>query len=173
MTGVFKDLPSNSHLVIDMLISYQTIRHYIGNDKNPNDVTETTWTWSDYYTYIQLKPGANWKALQAKLPDFMNRHYNSLPANKADNDYNTLELYPLTDIHLYSHYGEEAEAGGDGSSVSFLFLIAFFIAAIAWVNYINLATARSLERAREVGVRKVLGALRTTSSASSSPKASC
>jgi putative ABC transport system permease protein len=160
VTGVFKDLPSNSHLVIDMLISYQTVRRYIGADKNPNDPTETTWTWSDYYTYIQLKPGADWHALQAKLPDFVNRHYNSRPENKANNDYYTLELYPLTDIHLYSHYSEEAEANGDGSSVSFLFLIAFFIAAIAWVNYINLATARSLERAREVGVRKVLGALR-------------
>jgi putative ABC transport system permease protein len=161
VTGVFKDLPSNSHLVIDMLISYPTVRHYIGADKNPKDPTETIWTWSDYYTYIQLKPGTDWKALQAKLPDFINRHYNSLPENKAQNDYYTLELYPLADIHLHSHYGEEAEANGDGSSVSFIFLIAFFIAAIAWVNYINLATARSLERAREVGVRKVLGALRT------------
>jgi putative ABC transport system permease protein len=161
VTGIFKDLPSNSHLVIDMLISYPTVRHYIGADKNPKDPTETVWTWSDYYTYIQLKPGADWHTLQAKLPDFTNRHYNSLPENKAQNDYYTLELYPLTDIHLYSHYGEEAEANGDGSSVSFIFLIAFFIAAIAWVNYINLATARSLERAREVGVRKVLGALRT------------
>jgi len=66
----------------------------------------------------------------------------------------------LSDIHLYSHYTEEMEANGDGQSVFFLFLIAFFIISIAWINYINLATARSLERAREVGVRKVLGALR-------------
>ena len=67
---------------------------------------------------------------------------------------------PLKNIHLYSHYTEEAEANGDGQSVSFLFLIGFFIIGIAWINYINLATARSMERAREVGVRKVLGALR-------------
>ncbi len=160
VTGVFKELPSNSHLVIDMLISYPTMRHYIDAGKDPKDPTETAWTWSDYYTYIQFKPGADRKELQAKLPDFIDRHYNSLPENKANNDYYTMELYPLTDIHLYSHYSEEAEANGDGSSVSFLFLIAFFIAAIAWVNYINLATARSLERAREVGVRKVMGALR-------------
>ena len=160
VTGVFADLPANSHLVIDMLVSYPTVRHFIGADGNPKDPTETSWTWSDYYTYIQLKPGVDPKALQAKLPDFVNRHYNSLPENKANNDYYTLELYPLTDIHLHSHYSEEAEANGDGSSVSFLFVIAFFIAAIAWINYINLATARSLERAREVGVRKVLGALR-------------
>jgi putative ABC transport system permease protein len=161
VTGVFADLPANSHLVIDMLLSYPTIRHFIGADQSKIDQTETSWGWSDYYTYIQLKPGLDWKALQAKLPDFTNRHFNSLPENKSRNDYYILQLYPLTDIHLYSHCGEEAEASGDGNSVSFLFLIGFFIAAIAWVNYINLATARSLERAREVGVRKVLGALRT------------
>src|ERR1700733_13088233 len=67
---------------------------------------------------------------------------------------------PLKNIHFYSHYNEEASVNGDGKSVSFLFLVAFLIIAIAWVNYTNLATARSLERAREVGVRKLLGALR-------------
>jgi putative ABC transport system permease protein len=161
VTGVFQSLPSDSHLIIDVLVSYSTLRHYIGADPPSEDYSETAWSWSDYYTYIVLKKGADVKALEAKLPDFMSRHYNSLPEHKSQNDYNLLQLLPLTDIHLYSHYGEEAEANGDGSSVSFLFMIAFFIAAIAWINYINLATARSLERAREVGVRKVLGALRT------------
>ncbi|MBS1664001.1 MAG: ABC transporter permease [Bacteroidetes bacterium] len=160
VTGVFADLPTNSHLVIDLLVSYPTIKEYIGKENAPNDPTETVWTWSDFYTYIQLKPGTDWKALQAKLDGFMYRHYNSLPKQKSNNDYITLQLFPLTDIHLYSHYNQEAESNGDGGSVTFLFLIAFFIAAIAWINYINLATARSLERAREVGVRKVLGALR-------------
>jgi putative ABC transport system permease protein len=161
VTGVFQDFPSNSHLIIDLLISYPTWRHYIHDDPPAPDVTETAWDWNDYYTYIELKQGADVKGLEARLNDFMARHYNSLPEHKSNNDYNLLQLFPLNDIHLYSHYGEEAEANGDGSSVSFLFMIAFFIAAIAWINYINLATARSLERAREVGVRKVLGALRT------------
>jgi putative ABC transport system permease protein len=161
VTGVFQNLPSNSHLIIEVLISYPTLRHYIGADPPSQDYSETAWSWSDYYTYIRLKPDADLKALEAKLPGFMDRHYNALREHKSQNDYNLLQLFPLTDIHLYSHYGEEAEANGDGSSVSFLFMIAFFIAAIAWINYINLATARSLERAREVGVRKVLGALRT------------
>ncbi|HUB59129.1 MAG TPA: ABC transporter permease [Puia sp.] len=160
VTGVFADLPANSHLRVDLLLSYPTLKTWMNFGGN-EDYTQTAWTWSDYYTYIQLKPGADWHALQAKLGDFMNRHYNSKPEHKSDNDYILLQLFPLTDIHLYSHYGEEAEANGDGSSVSFLFLIAFFIATIAWVNYINLSTARSLERAREVGVRKVLGAIRS------------
>jgi putative ABC transport system permease protein len=161
VTGVFKNYPENSHLVLDVLISYPTLHQTFGAGNATYDPTELTWTWNDYYTYIELKKGTDPAAFQKKLRPFIDRHYNSLPQNKANNDFNTLQLFALTDIHLYSHYGEEAEANGDGSSVSFLFLIAFFIAAIAWINYINLATARSLERAREVGVRKVLGALRT------------
>ncbi len=79
---------------------------------------------------------------------------------KKNNIVTELHVIPLHDIHLYSNFNQEAEANGNGQSVDFLFMIAFFIIAIAWVNYINLATARSMERAREVGVRKVLGALR-------------
>ncbi|HTR30901.1 MAG TPA: ABC transporter permease [Puia sp.] len=160
VTGVFQSLPSNSHLILDVLVSYPTLKYFLGAYDNNNDYTQIAWSWNDYYTYIRLKAGTDPKAFQTKLQDFENRHYNSLPEHKANNDYDNLQLVPLTDIHLYSHYGEEAEANGDGSSVNFLFVIAFFIASIAWINYINLATARSLERAREVGVRKVLGALR-------------
>jgi putative ABC transport system permease protein len=160
ITGVFKNYPENSHLVLDVLISYPTLHQTFGAGNATQDPTETAWGWNDYYTYVELKKGTDPAAFFKKLRPFIDRHYNSLPENKAHNDFNTLDPFALTDIHLYSHYGEEAEANGDGSSVSFLFLIAFFIAAIAWINYINLATARSLERAREVGVRKVLGALR-------------
>jgi putative ABC transport system permease protein len=121
---------------------------------------ETSFGWTDFYTYILLRRGTNPQQVAAKLPAFIDKHYNDLPENKSAGDRISLSLMPLKDIHLYSHYTEEAEANGDGQSVNFLFLIAFFIIGIAWINYINLATARSLERAREVGVRKVLGALR-------------
>jgi putative ABC transport system permease protein len=80
---------------------------------------------------------------------------------KKNNIKDELHVLPLTDIHLYSNYNQEAEVNGDGQTVSFLFLIGVLIIFIAWINYINLATARSIERAREVGVRKVLGALRS------------
>jgi putative ABC transport system permease protein len=161
VSGVFKALPPNSHLILDVLFSYATYSDIVGRYGQPNDPTETAWNWPQFFTYIELRPGTDRDAFEAKLPAFMTRHYNGLPKNKSLNDFITLQLYPITDIHLDSHYGDEAEANGDGRSVSFLFMIAFFIAAIAWINYINLATARSLERAREVGVRKVLGAGRT------------
>ena len=80
---------------------------------------------------------------------------------KTNNVKDALSVLPVTAIHLYSNYNQEAEVNGDGQSVAFLFLIGILIILIAWINYINLATARSMERAREVGVRKVLGALRS------------
>ena len=160
VTGVFKDYPSNSHLKLSVLVSYPTYSQVIGTYGNPNDVLETSFGWTDFYTYILLRKGTDPKRVAAKLPGFIDRHYNDLPENKSVG--RPLQSQPdaLKEIHLYSHYTEEAEANGDGQSVTFLFLIAFFIICIAWINYINLATARSLERAREVGVRKVLGALR-------------
>ena len=72
----------------------------------------------------------------------------------------TYLLQPLTDIHLYSHYMMEPGTNGDGKTVYLLLGIAFFIVVIAWVNYINLATARAITRAREVGVRKAIGSQR-------------
>ncbi len=158
VTGVFKDYPANSHIRFTVLISYQSQK--TGNYDKAVDVMETSFGWTDFYTYLLLRKGTNQQQLAAKIPAFIDRHYNDLPENKSRGDRFSLSLMPLKDIHLFSHYTEEAEANGDGQSVNYLFIIAFFIISIAWINYINLATARSLERAREVGVRKVLGALR-------------
>ena len=160
VTGVFKNYPATSHLKLSILVSYPTFSKVIGTYGMPNDVLETSFGWTDFYTYILLRKGVNSKQVTAKLPAFIDRHYNNLPENKNQGDRYSLSLMPLKNIHLYSHYTEEAEANGDGQSVNFLFLISFFIIGIAWINYINLATARSLERAREVGLRKVLGALK-------------
>ena len=160
VTGVFKNYPANSHLKFSVLVSYPTYSQVTGTYGKTNDPVESSWDWTDFYTYVLLKKGTDAKQLANKLPGFIDKYYNDLPKNKATKDRYALSLVPLRDIHLYSHYTEEAEPNGDGQSVSFLFLVAFFIIGIAWINYINLATARSLERAREVGVRKVLGALR-------------
>lgn len=161
VTGVFKALPPNSHLILDVLFSYATYSDIVAKYGATNDPTETAWEWTDFYTYIELRKGTDRYGFEAKLPAFLARHYNSLPEHKSRNDFITFQLYPISDIHLDSHYRNEAEANGDRDSVTFLFLIAFFIATIAWINYINYTTAHSLERAREVGLRKVLGAFRT------------
>jgi len=160
ITGVFKDYPANSHLILHHLISYSTLGKQLRMGGDSSNSTETAWGWYDFYAYVKLKPGADWHALQDKLPAFCDRHINNDEWRKKNNARNELYLIPLTDIHLNSNYNQEAEVNGNGKAVGFLFLIAFLIISIAWVNYTNLATARSLERAREVGVRKVLGAFR-------------
>ncbi len=154
VTGVF-DYPKNSHLAIDYLLPLATLKRMI------HDTTgqiENMFDWYDYYTYIQLKPGTSTERLEAKFPAFCNKYMDDNKGNS--NTYDKLSVIPVKDIHLYSNYNQEAEVNGNGRTVTFLFLIAIFIIGIAWVNYINLTTARSTERAKEVGVKKVLGANR-------------
>ncbi|HYE55422.1 MAG TPA: ABC transporter permease [Chitinophagaceae bacterium] len=160
ITGVFKDYPANSHLDIEYLVSYKTLASIATAGGDTSNATETSWGWYDFYTYLQLKPGTDWKTLEAKLPAFADRYINSQEWYKTNNNKGELYLIPMQDIHLYSNVNQEAEVNGNGQAVAFLLLVAIFIIGIAWVNYINLSTARSVERAREVGVRKVMGALR-------------
>ncbi len=158
ITGVFKDYPKNSHLIIDYLVSYATLVNDILKGGEKSDPANTAFGWYDFYTYLQLKPGTTLQQFRAKLPAFTDKYINSKSWNKANNVKNVLDIIPLNDIFLYSNYNQEAEVNGNGGAVNFMFLIGFIIMAIAWINYINLSTARSVERAKEVGVRKVLGA---------------
>ncbi|MCB9265812.1 MAG: ABC transporter permease [Lewinellaceae bacterium] len=160
VSGVFKDYPANSHLAIDYLVSYQTlgkvIRQVWGDTTN---ATETNWGWYDFYTYLELHPDTDVEQFREQLPSFVDKHINAPRRERGgSNTANAIDIIPLKDIHLYSNVNQEAEVNGSGWAVSVLFASAFFILLIAWVNYVNLATARSLERAREVGLRKVLGA---------------
>src|SRR3569623_542564 len=99
------------------------------------------------------------KELQAKIHAFADKYVNKRKGAKGTQfSGNKLFIIPFSDIHLYSNYNQDAEVNGSGSAVNFKFLIALIILGIAWINYINLSTARSVERAKEVGVRKDLGA---------------
>jgi putative ABC transport system permease protein len=160
VSGVFKDYPSNSHLDIQYLSSYDAFKKYLLATGDSSNAAETAWGWYDFYAYLQLKPGTDKEKFAAKIPAFSDRHMNSREGAKKNNNRTEIYMMPLEDIHLYSNYNQEAEVNGNGQAVGFLFLVAIFIIGIAWINYINLATARSVERAKEVGVRKVLGALR-------------
>jgi putative ABC transport system permease protein len=160
VTGVYKNYPGNSHIKFSALVSFKTFASLTRYASGSGSDAEDSWFWTDFYTYIRLKPGTDPHKIQAALPAFAERHVNNLSENLANHDHSVFQMIALQDIHLYSNYTEEAEPGGDGKSVAFLYLIGFIILGIAWVNYINMATARSLERAREVGVRKLLGAVR-------------
>jgi putative ABC transport system permease protein len=161
ISGIFRDYPQNAHLVLQYLTSYATLESYMKATGDTTNAVNTSFDWYDYYIYLQLKPGTDPARFEAKLPAFCDRYMNNHEWNKTNHVRNELHLISLPDIHLYSNYNEEAEVNGNGQAVGFMFLIGFFILGIAWINYINLATAQSIERAREVGVRKVLGALRS------------
>ncbi len=154
VTAVCKDVPENSHLSFDILASYTTIL----SGPSPYKQADYDFTDSDFWHYIQLKHGTDYKAVQVKFAAFSQRHFQG---NKVSGSDEKFYLQPLSKAHLYSDF--EYEIGNVGSStvVWGLLIIAALIIIIAWVNYINLATAKSLERAKEVGVRKVSGATRS------------
>jgi len=157
VTGVFKDLPQNSHMKINALMSLATFAKNIGR-KDDSEFKE--WDWDGWLTYIRLKDHADAAALEAKLPDLVRKHL-------GENEFKVtgyrmvFHLMALSDIHLDSDFMEEIQPNGSRSTVYFLSIIAVLIIIIAWINYINLTTAKSIERAREVGVRKVMGSFRS------------
>jgi putative ABC transport system permease protein len=160
ISGIFKDYPANSHLIINYLVSYATLVKELKAEGDKKDAANTALGWYDFYVYLQLKPGTDLQKFQSKLPVFADKYVNSKEWNKTNNVKDRVYVIPLSDIYLYSNYNQEAEVNGSGTAVNFMFLIGFIIMGIAWINYINLSTARSIERAKEVGVRKVLGAVK-------------
>ena len=154
ITAVYKDAPVNTQLKPDILLSYTTYLKLVGPDNNP----ETAWEWDGCLTYILLRKGADPAAVEKKIPPIVEKGVGA--DMRKFNASVTYLLQPLKDIHLYSHYMGEPGENGDGKTVYLLLGIDFFILVIAWVNYINLATARAITRAREVGVRKAVGSQR-------------
>ncbi len=142
--GVFADPPVNTHLKPDFLFAWQPI------DSKEKD--QNNWRWDGFYTYLLLAPEANAQTLEAKLPDFIEKH----KVGRA-NTASQFSLQPLTDIHLYSHLQGETEPNGEASIVYSLLGVGLFILLIAFINYVNLSTARSIDRAKEIGVRKAVG----------------
>jgi len=148
ITGVLKDVPDNSHIQFDFLLSYKTLIQ-------KRDQAAYYWGWNMFYTYVLLSPHANPQSLESKFPAFIERHKLS-----GDDYKREFILQPLRDIHLSSSLRWEPEGTGNSRTVYFLTIIAVFIMLIAWVNTINLSTARSMTRAKEVGIRKVVGSRR-------------
>jgi putative ABC transport system permease protein len=150
ITGIVKSAPENSHLRFDILLSYDNLI-------KASRSWDNSWVSERVYSYILVSPGTNIAALQAKLPQipeaFIGQHMKEA--------FYLLEykLVKLTDIHLHSSISNELEVNGNYRSVVSLGIVAFLILLVAFINYINLATSRSIERAHEVGIRKVSGAL--------------
>ncbi len=152
VTGVMEDVPSNSHLEFNMLISMSTI------EQNWPDYMFDSWGYVDFFTFIRLQEGANIENLAAKMPEFYLRYRQT-----GDEELNAWREYAFENVReaYLSPTGNFAPGPrGNRANLVIFSAIAFFILLIACVNYMNLSTARSSERAREIGIRKVMGAQR-------------
>lgn len=163
VTAVYEDLPDNSHFHFDMIRSMAGL----ADAKKVSLIGG-----SELYLYLLLRKGTDPAALEAKFPAFVEKYVAPQLASALQNDFSMEKfeaegniwryfLTPLTDIHLHSQLEGEFEANGNLSYVYLFSSIALFIFVIACINFMNLSTARSADRAREIGIRKVMGSLRS------------
>ena len=147
VVGIMPNMPETTHMKLNYLVSFETMSTWDAMDGQK----ELNWNMNNFFTYLKVNNNTNFEALQQKI-------INTDIENDPDERHN-IEL--LTDIHLNSDKPYEAEANGSSSRVRFLSVIAIIILILSWLNYINLSTVKSLERSREVGIRKVAGAQRS------------
>lgn len=146
VTGVF-DIPRPSHLKADVFLSFSSLVQAWGSETNWN------WRYFDFNTYIRVKPETNLAELDKQFVDIIDKYRGERGGSKTVD----FDLIALTDIHLKSDVNQEISVNGDAKTVNLLLLIGSSILIIAWVNYVNLYTARANDRSKEVGIRKALG----------------
>lgn len=162
VTGIMENVPDNSHLDFDMLVSMSTFE----------DALSPVWINMSYYTYLKLIPGTDPASINDKLRDLVMQYvvpqvvaYMNYPGRKftVDNiDENfRFFLQPIQDIHLHSNLISEYRSNGDIQYIYIFSAVAMFIILIACINFMNLSTARSVKRAKEVGIRKTLGSTKS------------
>ena len=162
VTGVYKDFPLQSHWHPEFMIAFSTLNDStIYGRKN----LETNYGNNSFSTYLLLDAGVDPQKLEAQLPPFVDKHYGTFakanfgaPTNFVASKTTTLFLQKVTDVHLRSHLDDELEVGGNINNVYMMGVIGLFIILIACFNFVNLSTARATKRAKEVGMRKAVGA---------------
>lgn len=156
VTGIYKAFPANSHMHPSMLASFNTLRDStVYGEEN----LRRNWGNNSFFTFLLLPKDYPVESMIAQFPAFIDRHMTGEEyEGQTPSKMTSLGLQKLTDIHLYSHTDYEAEPNGDISRVYIFSAIALFILLIACINYMNLSTARSALRAKEIGIRKVIGA---------------
>lgn len=158
VTGVFKDLPDNTHLSIDFLVLYD---EGILETFLPGIVFPSEWNSNSLFQYVKLRPGADINNIRERLSSYVNSNYVHPEPSRAamtPTEFVTFYVRPIVDIHLSSNWPGELKPGNSASMVIGFMVIALLVLIIAIINYASMATATSTLRAREIGMRKVLGA---------------
>ncbi len=150
VTGVIKDIPAQSHFHFDFIASMTSVKKIYGG-RLPG-----TWVWNPCWTYFVLHQKATPQQMEKHLPEFVNKYFYD-----AEKDNVTLHLQKLTDIHLNSRLDYEIESNNNIAYIYMLGGIGIFLLIIAIINFTNLSTATSANRAKEIGMKKVVGAYRT------------
>ncbi|MDA1120150.1 MAG: ABC transporter permease [Bacteroidetes bacterium] len=149
ITGVIKKMPENSHFDLEMIGDFSLVEQYYGGRENMMQA----WGSNNFSSYFILKDDATISEIERRFHDFLIKHL-----DEDANNWTALHIQKMTDIHLYSHLDDELGANSDIKYVYTFSAIWLLILFIAMINYMNLATAKSINRAKEVGMRKVLGA---------------
>ena len=150
ISGIIKDFPDNSHLQFDFLMPLENVLR-----DSQYGSEDAAWGWSNFQLYTQLIPQTTEELVEAKIKNLMRTYIaEDLERNSEDQQ---LSIQSISELHLQSEAGNE---GGNMNTVYFMIIIAAFILVIAWINFINLSTAKAAERGREIGVKKAMGALR-------------
>jgi putative ABC transport system permease protein len=147
VTGVMHDMPENVHFKADLIASFNTLQSFWS--------TINSWTIQYYYSYFKVQQGVDPDGLEARFPDFFKKHIGSEWTARR-----SVHLQKVSDIHLRSDLTSELKSNTNISYLYLLALIALIILCMACANFVNLNIARSLNRLREVGIRKVMGGLR-------------
>jgi putative ABC transport system permease protein len=149
ITAVLDNIPSNSHIQFNYVVSFPTIKNFMGE----NALDE--FTINNYYTYILLKEGTDYRRVEKKFPFFITKHFDQERADQF-----SLHLQPLENIHLNTSIKWDLPTTGNKQYLHIFSGVALFVLLIACINFINLSTARAPLRAREIGIRKVVGSSR-------------
>ncbi len=164
ITGIYEDFPAQAHWHPEMMVSFSTME----NDNIYGKASlESNWGNNMFGTYVLLEEGTDPKKLEAQFPNFLDKHYGPFaitnfgaPQDFVASKVTSLYVQKVSDIHLHSHLDDEIEVNGNINNVYMMGVIGLFIILIASFNFINLSTARATKRAKEVGLRKVVGAVR-------------
>lgn len=153
ITAIIEDVPQNSHFLFDVLLPMHNVL------QNQQYKEDDGWGWSNFISYVELHDNTTPEQIEAKLASFVEKYRGEDLKRVSGKD--ILIFQPILDIHLKPGLNHDSAATMSVNTIYFFIVISIFILAIAWVNYINLSTARAMERAREVGIKKAVGAFRT------------